>query len=138
MAKVKKFHLAAKAVIINRNKILLVESPKSHENRFGLPGGQIDEGEEILNTLKREVKEELGIRKITVGELIGIVQKNDEINKDFGLMFIVFRVKANVSKIKISKEHIGFRWIDKKEFNMLKKDKKNFHPGIIKIINKII
>ena len=55
-------HLVAdipqKVIIRRDDKILLLED---HKGNFELPGGRLDEGEEISQSIKRELKEELGV-----------------------------------------------------------------------------
>ena len=61
--------IAVAGIVINeKNQILMVNS-----NNYGwaFPGGQVEEGENLINALKREVFEETGI-KISVGEVFCI------------------------------------------------------------------
>ena len=56
--------IAVSGIVINsKNQILMINS-----NNYGwvFPGGQVEEGENLINALKREVFEETGI-KISVG-----------------------------------------------------------------------
>ena len=57
------FQIAAKALIRNKNgEILMVHLPKWGYNpeHWDLPGGRMDPGEGFLQTLKRELIEEIG------------------------------------------------------------------------------
>lgn len=58
---------AAYAIILHNQRILLLKL--QHTGKYHLPGGGIEVGERIVNTLKREVQEETGI-EIEVGELV--------------------------------------------------------------------
>jgi 8-oxo-dGTP diphosphatase len=55
----------------SQNEILLVRHPR---RGWEIAGGQVEEGENLINALKREVKEEAGV-DISVGELAGIYTK---------------------------------------------------------------
>jgi 8-oxo-dGTP diphosphatase len=55
----------------SRAEILLVRHPR---RGWEIPGGQVEEGENLVHALKREVKEEAGV-EISVGELAGIYTK---------------------------------------------------------------
>lgn len=54
------FRISAYAIIIHKNKILLIKVKNT--NKYFFPGGGVNLGEPISNALKREVKEETGIR----------------------------------------------------------------------------
>lgn len=54
--------LAVGAVLINpEGKILLVRNRGHHRPHWSLPKGSCEEGEPLLQTMKREVKEETGL-----------------------------------------------------------------------------
>lgn len=58
------FQVDIKALIRNdKGEILMVHIPKwsGNEAHWDLPGGRIDTGEDLLDTLKRELKEELSV-----------------------------------------------------------------------------
>lgn len=137
MPKPKKYYVGVKAAIVKNGKVLLVENVTTKNNRFSFPGGKIDDGESIEKALRRELKEELDINSIKIEGLLDVFERFDY-KKGKGLMLIVYKVSADTKKMKISKEHIGFRWIDKKEFLFLSKDKKNFHPGIEKSLSLVL
>lgn len=138
MQKTQKFHIGIKGILINKNKALIVENSKPRVNRYSLPGGQIDIGENISKALKREIEEELGIKKIEVGELIHVFEKKDDFDNSFGFLIVVYKIKAKTSKIKLSNEHLDYKWIDKRELQLLNKNKKNFNQGIVHALNLVI
>jgi 8-oxo-dGTP pyrophosphatase MutT (NUDIX family) len=59
------FHLGIKALIRNsKGEYLLLKTNKARIDKeyYDIPGGRIKRGEDIINTLKREVFEETGIK----------------------------------------------------------------------------
>ena len=71
---------AVRAVILNGEKIVLAYLENTGEYKF--PGGGVQEGENPLDALRREVKEEIGAEVLSVGELVGIVQEYDAREED--------------------------------------------------------
>lgn len=125
MASEKLFQVGIKALIENsEGKILLLDSGDwhlKHQNRhWDIPGGRIQEGHSALYTLKREVKEETGIKKINNPEFFAAVISNFvEIpvgKHKVGLLLMIYKVNIpKNSKITLSEEHAGYEWVDKKE-----------------------
>lgn len=54
---------AARAIVLKGENILMLYTPRYHD--YTLPGGGIDEGEDIIEGLVRELKEETGAKDIT-------------------------------------------------------------------------
>lgn len=52
------------ACIVKNNKILLIKFSDQSGIHYNLPGGGVDEGEPLLIALKREAKEEAGVKVI--------------------------------------------------------------------------
>jgi len=66
-----KFRVSAYGVLYKANKILVQRHPKL--KTFGLPGGGVEIGETINNSLVREFKEETGLR-VGIGKLITVTE----------------------------------------------------------------
>lgn len=60
-----------KALIVNDNKLLMIRERVRGEVIYDFPGGGMDFGETVLETLHREVMEEVGI-EIETGKLLGL------------------------------------------------------------------
>jgi len=54
---------AARAIVLNGENILMLYTQRYHD--YTLPGGGVDEGEDICDGLIRELKEETGAKDIT-------------------------------------------------------------------------
>jgi len=63
-----KIEIKCRGIIFHEGKLFLVKHIRS-SGAYALPGGKLENGEEILGTLKREIFEELGVRA-EVGRLL--------------------------------------------------------------------
>ncbi len=63
---------AARAVVFNERKEMAFQFVSKH-NYYKLPGGGVEQGETILDALKREIREEVGCEDIKVINEIGII-----------------------------------------------------------------
>ncbi len=126
LMKEQKFHVGVKALIVNeRNEILVLKAnPKElkggSQTHWDLPGGRIKEGSNIGNTLLAEVKEELGVGDIKIGELFDAVVSNIKIpdgEEKVGLLLLVYlcRLSPNQNKFKLSFEHTEYKWVNVQE-----------------------
>lgn len=69
----KLFYLGVKALIRNNlGQVLLLQIRKGERTYWDLPGGRINEGEQALEALAREVNEETGIENIDHEKLLGM------------------------------------------------------------------
>ncbi|MCL2016025.1 MAG: NUDIX domain-containing protein [Defluviitaleaceae bacterium] len=69
------FRRAARAVIMDGDKILMAHLGKTDEYKF--PGGGVAENESAETALKREVLEEVGYNILEIGEKIGEITEYD-------------------------------------------------------------
>ncbi len=59
---------AVRAVILKGKKLVMMQTNKGD---YKFPGGGLEKGENNIEALKREVKEETGYNVIKIGELLG-------------------------------------------------------------------
>jgi len=110
---------SAGAVIFKTNKeteYLLLHYPssaKAPRDYWDFPKGQNEKGEKLEETIKREVKEETGIKNIKLvenfKETIKYFFRHEGKNV---LKFVTFFLaETKIEEVKISQEHIGYKWL---------------------------
>lgn len=122
----KLFYVGVKGLIEDEQGRILVlladvsTHRKNTEPYWDIPGGRIEEGDDVAATLKREISEETGITEVASTELLTAVVSNHEIpidaEKTAGLILMVYKVTipAN-STVVISEEHQKYEWVSKAE-----------------------
>jgi 8-oxo-dGTP pyrophosphatase MutT (NUDIX family) len=110
-----KFVVSLGAIIIRDNKCLILEFSK-YLKMWGLPGGRIDKGEFVaVESLKRELQEELGFSDF---KILGVADYDISWNpEDHAKCNIVLLIENDSDEIRISPEHVKFRWISEDEIN---------------------
>ncbi|MRG85479.1 NUDIX hydrolase [Salinibacillus xinjiangensis] len=113
------FRVSSHAVIFNPDltKVLLLKQVYG-DKRWGLPGGAVEKGETVLDTVKRECQEELGV-KIDVKYLSGMYY-----HSDFHAQVCLFRCTIpNDESITLSSEHSEYRWFPFEELGTIQKER---------------
>lgn len=116
------FHVGIKALCQNKDgKYLLLQvNPKKLEGGqpayWDIPGGRIEEDGTVEETLKRELKEEIGVDKSSKPAFFTAVVSNIKIpidNGEVGLVLMIYTLQLDDdTDIKISDEHISYEWVD--------------------------
>ena len=120
--------LIQKCIIVHEDgKILALKRAADDHSRGGnwdLPGGGYEQGEEVLEAIAREVKEEVGL---TVENLtpvyftnnIGVKEGFFQGENVFGICYVCrdWRgLPAQAGEIKISEEHTEYKWFTSEDF----------------------
>lgn len=116
----KTFYVGAKALIINDGKILLVhgEGPRDF---WDAPGGRIDDDEDILQALDRELHEELpNIRDYDVKGLVHAQRVHHDVDGEISLVLLFHNVDATFDgEPQVSDEHIEAKWFSLDEASQI-------------------
>jgi len=113
--------IATKAFIRYRGKILILkESLKyndgSNTGKFDVAGGRVELGQNFEKSLLREIKEETGL-EVKIGKPFFVGEWRPKIrNKQWQIVGVFFECFAKSSKVKLSKDHESFQWIDPRQF----------------------
>lgn len=93
------FQIGIKAIIRNdENQILLLKN----KDYWDIPGGRIDQSEDIETTLLRELNEEIGVNHIAQKQLWDVVKSVKQLpygNMMTSLMLIIYRVQLPADQI---------------------------------------
>lgn len=133
------FFVGVKALIVRGEKVLLLRSGRAELSStmrrsffWDMPGGKVEWGENIEETLRREVHEELGVpeRALDIGDIFEASVSNIVISHGIRvpLILITYRCKLkdnHSEKFELSDEHSAYRWVDKSEAQKLLKTKLN-------------
>ena len=86
---------------------------KAPKEYWDLPKGHIEKGEKELDTVKREVEEETGLRDIEfLGEFKEWIKYFFKFKESNILKFVTFYLAETKTKdVKISGEHVGYKWL---------------------------
>lgn len=108
----KNIHLVAKAVLFNDGEVLLLRRSNTDSRRplqWDLPGGYVEDGEEIKEGCAREVDEEAGI-KVTDKDL-HLAHALTEIVDGKSVTWLIFIGRTDAKEIKLSYEHDKYEWV---------------------------
>jgi 8-oxo-dGTP pyrophosphatase MutT (NUDIX family) len=122
------FYIGVKGLIENEaGEILVLEADISrHHSKdakpyWDIPGGRIEAGENLLDTLRREIEEEIAVTEL-IGEPehIATVISNHKVanSQDVAdnLALVVYEVKiSSQAEITLSEEHLSYEWVDRAE-----------------------
>ena len=129
----KGFQIGLKALIFNEEgKILVLKRNKEYypkmKNLWDIPGGRVCEGGTLLGNLRREVKEETGMRVLRI---LGILAVQNISIHGLSVVRITYISRVTHLKLKLSDEHTEFKWLSRA--NMLKmKGLDRYVRGVIK------
>ncbi|MCD6429338.1 NUDIX domain-containing protein [bacterium] len=95
---------------------LLLHYPGSTEKAkdyWDFPKGHIEQGEEELDTVRREVEEETGLEdiKIIPGFKDSIKYFFQKEGKTIFKIVVFYLAQTNTKDVRISPEHIGYTWL---------------------------
>ena len=108
-----KFVISQVGILIRDGKCLILEDA-AHPGRWILPGGRIDEGEQSEVAFARELKEEIGFDSFVNLGLVSYDIWYVE-NAMKAVCALAFLIENNDAEIKLSSEHLNFKWITENE-----------------------
>ena len=121
-----KLFIAGKAFIKHNGKILVLRESSKYQDgtqtgKYDVAGGRLKPGENFLEALKREVKEETGL-DIEIGKPFFVEEWRPEVNGEKWQIIATFfectpKLEPNEDpRIKLGKDHNHFKWIDPTEY----------------------
>jgi len=104
---------SAGAIVFKKDKEIMYLLLNYEAGHWDFPKGNVEANETELQTVKREIEEETGINDIEI--INGFKEKMQyfyKLNEDVINKQVVFYLaKTKKEQIKLSFEHIGFKWL---------------------------
>ena len=113
---IKDFNIGVKGVVKVKDKCLILKSIKNENPYWDIPGGRIDDNENLEDALKRELSEELpSLGKYSVGKILNAYRLSHDLKDGKGLLLIFYEIEADNFDVKLSSEHVEFKWVSIKD-----------------------
>jgi 8-oxo-dGTP diphosphatase len=111
--------VSIKGLLYRDGKVLILRTPK--RKYWELPGGRIDFAEKAEQAFKREMREEVGFKKVKLGKFLNIWSFTSKRNGvDYHFIILDFMIFTDETDIKLSAEHTEYKWVGIKDINKLK------------------
>ena len=141
-------------IVLNKqNKIFVGKRKENPENNWQMPQGSVDEGEDYITAMKRELKEETGIENIKIikeiekiyqyelpEDLVGIIWKGKYRGQK--QKWFITRFLGEEKEINLNTKHaefIDWKWIEPKFLpEVIVNFKKDLYLNLLKEINLVI
>ena len=140
-------------VLNNQNKIFVGKRKDNPGNKWQMPQGGVDEGEDFITAMKRELMEETSIKNIKINKevekiyqyelpknLIGIIWKGKYRGQK--QKWFITKFLGEESEINLNTKHaefIDWKWIEPKLLpELIVSFKKDLYLNLLKEINLVI
>lgn len=108
------------AVIPQKNRFLVLKrGPKKqlYPNKWVFPGGKVEIGENVIEAVYREVKEEVNLE--LKDQLAFIRAYNFDVRKNSQSLGLVFCIPHLSGKVKLENDYEKYLWVTPQEFRKL-------------------
>lgn len=112
--KKKRFHITVKGICVYNGKTLIMKRVRPSTDGLGyweLPGGGLEYGETPHEALKRELREETGLKI----KIIKPIYTFTAIREDYQTVGIGFLAIPEDDHVHISEEHTDYKWVNEEE-----------------------
>lgn len=118
---ISKLFVATKAFVNYQGKILIIKESGEYlggtnKGKFDVPGGKVKPGERFDEGLKREIKEEVGI-KVKIGQPFFTNEWRPIINNEqIQIVGTFFECTPENDSVTLGPDHEEYLWIDPKDY----------------------
>ncbi len=110
------FRVSVKALVRSGDRIVMLLKP---DGRWDLPGGRLQEGEEVTDGLERELLEELGVSG-SIGSVVYTgVRRREPPKQNVVVIAHLCELESSVDDITLCDEHLQVRLVAREEIDGL-------------------
>lgn len=110
-----KLFVGVKALIVREGKVLIIREAKYdeglNEGKWDVPGGRIETEENLMEGLKREVKEEVGL-DLSTTRILDVHETFREIKGEKCHIVRPYYMAEAEGDIVLSRDHDRYEWVD--------------------------
>jgi 8-oxo-dGTP pyrophosphatase MutT (NUDIX family) len=116
-----KLFVATKAFVSHNGKVLVIResgayADGSNPGKYDIVGGRLEPGENYLESLLREIREETGL-EVAVGKPFFVNEFRPTVRgEDWQIIGIFFECSSSSDVVKLSPDHDAYKWIDPADF----------------------
>ena len=107
--------IVQKAVVLNDDGHILIVRRSSIDSRrplqWDLPGGQFEDGEEMIASVEREIREETALEVIDTRAIYAKTELRKWEAGEASAVFVFYVAYAKSSEVKLSFEHDTYQWL---------------------------
>ena len=107
-----------KAIIKKGDKFLVIQRSSddvSRPNKWDFPGGNLEWGEDSMDCIVREIREETDL-SVNGIRAFYVVSEKKTLKKELFWVQIGYVANYDCGEVKLSHEHQDYKWVDKDEF----------------------
>lgn len=102
-----------------KDEVLLCKMPSNrgvYPGQWAIPGGGIDDGEKMIEALRRELMEEVGlevgeVEPISFSDDVRVKLMKDGTRKKLYMIHLIFDCKSLGDEVKINEEFDEYKWV---------------------------
>lgn len=137
----KTFYVGVKGIIRVNDKVLLMKKKDQNGKDFwDVPGGRMDDGEAIQDTLMREMSEEVSSMKdYKIGDLVHAYRLERDMKDGHGLMLLFYAIEAKPFDVVVSSEHSEYKWFSRTDLGDIASDPSAYiNSGYLEAVRKTL
>lgn len=115
-------------LLLRRTKLLASDT---NETSWDIPGGRIEPEEQLIEALKREVKEEVG-HDMKATPLLVAAQDILVPKKELHVVRLTYVLDDDVADITLSDEHDAYQWVQKTDLGSV-----NTEPYLAEVLTSL-
>ncbi len=103
-----------KTFVINENRQILIIKRRNnavHQFVWDIPGGKLEDSDNLLDAMKRELKEETGLELVNIISILSS-SKFEGVAEDKPLIFRNIYISKATGEVRLSEEHSEYKWIN--------------------------
>ena len=106
-----KKEFSAGGIILKKNKYFFILLVKNIDDTYGFPKGHVEMGETLVDTVRREIKEEVGLVDVEIKKKIGWLERESIKRNKERVKKRIYLFQVELRKGKTVKDGRDYSWL---------------------------